>query len=273
MRPIGDEAIVNFNGPAFEYNGRTYTRFGVDSNGYVVVGGGTVEDNECCTLPAGPDPARPNTILAPFWTDLDGTGAPGILVGVLTDGADDWLVVEWRVNVFGTTDQRRFQVWIGLADDADPEQDITFAYAAPQADPAGQDFLVGAENELGEGDVSSFLPTADQRVTSSPATPGGSASYVVVARRADRDRRGDHRDVQRRRARHHRGAQRGGGHQALRPRRRPSVPAGDARAPSRATRLEKTFQKMWRSVRATRSFPGARAGTSSARAGSTICGR
>ena len=26
-----------------------------------------------------PDPARPNNILAPFWTDLDGTGAPGHL--------------------------------------------------------------------------------------------------------------------------------------------------------------------------------------------------
>ena len=55
--------------------------------------------------------------MAPFWTDLDGTGAPGILVGLLTGGGRSWIVVEYRVNVFGTTDQRRFQVWIGTGGD------------------------------------------------------------------------------------------------------------------------------------------------------------
>lgn len=180
--PIGDEDIVNIGVPAFEFNGRTYSTVGVDSNGYLVAGGGSVEDNECCTLPDGPDPARPNNMLAPFWTDLDGTGAPGILANILSDGTDDWLIVEWRVNVFGRPDLRVFQTWIGLTGDGNPGQDITYAYADEQADPNGQDFLVGAENELGEGDVSAFLPAEDQRVTSTPATPGGSASYVVVAR-------------------------------------------------------------------------------------------
>ena len=37
--------------PAFVYNGETYTTLGVDSNGYVVAGGGTSEDNNCCNLP------------------------------------------------------------------------------------------------------------------------------------------------------------------------------------------------------------------------------
>ena len=64
--------------PAFVYDGGTYTSIGVDSNGYVVVGGGDAEDNNCCQ-PVIPDTARPNNVLAPFWTDLDGTGAPGIL--------------------------------------------------------------------------------------------------------------------------------------------------------------------------------------------------
>ncbi len=48
-------------------------------------------------------------------------------------------------------------MWIGI----DGEQDITFAYAAAQTDPAGQDYLVGAENASGEGDVTHFLPAAD----------------------------------------------------------------------------------------------------------------
>ena len=91
------------------------TSIGVDSNGYVVVGGGTSEDNKCCDLPDGPDPARPNNILAPFWTDLDGTGAEGIYVAALPrTGVNTWLVVEWQVNVFGTTSNRHFQMWIGL---------------------------------------------------------------------------------------------------------------------------------------------------------------
>jgi subtilisin family serine protease len=181
--PVGDEEIVNLNVPPFEFNGRTYSVVGVDVNGYLVVGGGTAEDNVCCTLPTGPDPARPNNVLAPFWTDLDGTGAPGILANVLSDGLDAWLVVEWRVNVWGSDDLRTFQVWIGLTGDANPEQDITFAYATtPQADPAGQEFLVGAENELGDGDMTAVLPTEDLRVTSTEPTPGGEVSYVVVAR-------------------------------------------------------------------------------------------
>ncbi|MBX6356248.1 MAG: S8 family serine peptidase, partial [Micromonosporaceae bacterium] len=177
---VGDEEILNFDVPEFVYNGVKYTRVGVDSNGYLIVGGGTSEDNECCNLPDQvPDPARPNNILAPFWTDLDGTGAPGILATVLTDGTNDWLVFEWQVNVWGTTSNRHFQVWIGL----NGEQDITFAYdpAALPADPNGQPFLVGAENQVGEGGglPPGTLPTEDLRVTSTDPVAGGTASYTV----------------------------------------------------------------------------------------------
>jgi hypothetical protein len=181
-RPIGDEAIVNFNTPAYEYNGETYTALGVDSNGYLVAGGGTAEDNNCCNLPAGPDPAPPNNLLAPFWTDLNGTGAPGFFIAVLTDGVNDWIVVEWRVNVFGTSSLRTFQVWIGI----NGEQDITFAYDPENLpeDPFGNDFLVGAENAAGEGDVVAVLPTTDQRIVSTDPQPGDSASYTVTVRGA-----------------------------------------------------------------------------------------
>jgi hypothetical protein len=182
VTPIGDETMTNFNVPAFSYNGEVANRVGVDSNGYLVVGGGTAEDNNCCNLPLGASPERPNNILAPFWTDLDGTGTgtgtTGVLVNVLTDGVNTWLVVEWRVNVFGTTDQRRFQTWIGV----DGTQDIAFSYENAMADPAGQDYLVGAENAAGDGDVSRFLPTEDQRVTSTDPTPGATVTYTVTVR-------------------------------------------------------------------------------------------
>ena len=175
--PIGDEMIINFNVPAFVYNGVTYTQVGVDSNGYVIAGLGTSRDNNCCDLPTGPDPARPNNMLAPFWTDLDGTGAPGIFAAVLRAGVNRWLVFEYRVNVFGTTSPRVFQTWIGL----NGTQDITYAYdpANLPADPNGQDFLVGAENVLGQGDMSATLPVGDLRVTSTAPAPGGSAGYTL----------------------------------------------------------------------------------------------
>jgi VCBS repeat-containing protein len=167
--PIGDEDIINFNVPSFRYNGATHTVIGVDSNGYIVVGGGAAADNNCCAPVVGsPDP--PNGVLAPFWTDLDGTGAPGIFAATLTDGVDTWLVVEWRVNVFGTNSLRKFQLWIGV----NGVEDITYAYdpAALPADPNGYPFVVGAENLDGSSGASIVgLPTQDLRVTSDNAAP------------------------------------------------------------------------------------------------------
>jgi hypothetical protein len=50
-----------------------------------------------------------------------------------------------------------------------------------RAAPNGQDFAYGAENLLGQGDVIlNTLPTADQRVTSTAPTAGGSYTYSVT---------------------------------------------------------------------------------------------
>ena len=178
--PIGDEQILNFSVPGFVYNGVTYTSVGVDSNGYVIAGGGTSTDNECCNLPTGADPAPPNNMLAAFWTDLDGTGAPGIFADVLTDGVDSWIVIEYQVNVFGTTQLHPFQIWIGV----NGTQDISYAYdpANLPTDPNGQPFLVGAENQIGGGEMNATLPAGDQVITSTPPTPGASAHYDLTVR-------------------------------------------------------------------------------------------
>ena len=173
---IGDEDILNFTVSPFLYNGRTYTSVGIDSNGYLVAGGGSSEDNECCTIPTGASPDRPNSILAPFWTDLDGTGTPGISVAELSDGVSNWIVAEWQVNVFGTTDRQTFQIWLGT----NGVQDVTFAY--DPADPPtalGQPFLVAAENSLGEGGALTSVPTSDLTINSTAPTAGGSVSYTL----------------------------------------------------------------------------------------------
>ena len=117
-------------------------------------------------------------MLAPFWTDLDGTGAPGIYATTLTDGVSTWIVIEHRVRVWGTTSLRTFQTWIGTGS----VQDISFAYPAPPADPAGQPLLYGAENEVGQGDMVAGLPTGDQVVTSTDPAPGDTAGYSLTVR-------------------------------------------------------------------------------------------
>jgi len=181
---IGDEDLTTFNVPAFAYNGVQYSSLTADSNGYLYPGSDTSrENNNCCTITPIPDPAKPNNILAPFWTDMDGTGNAGLFVGVLTDGVSSWIVVEWRVHDFGTATNRSFEVWLG----AGGPQDIVFAYDAASIAtlPAGQDMVVGAENLNGTGGQGlpvNTLPTEDLRVTSTDPVPGATTSYTVTVK-------------------------------------------------------------------------------------------
>jgi subtilisin family serine protease len=180
--PVGDEDALNFTVPAFRFADQDYDTIGVTSNGYSVAGG-VSSAGEIQFIPQSlPDPAPPNSVLAPFWTDLNGDGAPGIFAAELTDGVGTWIVIEWRVNIFGTTSQRVFQQWLGEG----TTEDITYAYDPadlPAAPPAGFGLTVGAENQAGTaGDqiaptTPETPPTEDLRVTSTPGTPGGTLTY------------------------------------------------------------------------------------------------
>ncbi|MGI8625270.1 MAG: S8 family serine peptidase [Geodermatophilaceae bacterium] len=177
--PIGDEEAINLDLPEFTYAGETYAAMGVTSNGYAVVGG--AESADIDYLPQDlPDPVRPNNVLAPYWTDLDGTEAPGVYLAIIddTDTGESWFVSEWQVNLFGTDELKTFQMWVGL----NGTEDITFAYDPenlPGAPPPGYGLTVGAENVNGSaGDQIEGPPTQDLRVTSTPGTPGGVASYT-----------------------------------------------------------------------------------------------
>lgn len=178
---IGDEQFVTYNTPEFTYNGVPYSRIAVNSNGYVVVDGqGASSDNACCPPQVLPDTAPPNNVIAPFWSDLDGTGAAGLRVGTLSDNVNTWLVVEWEVRPWGNPTTKQFQVWIGI----DGTQDISFAYpggTASDLSGLGEGLVIGAENENGSGgeSLADTAPTGDLVVVSTDPTPGESLTYTV----------------------------------------------------------------------------------------------
>jgi subtilisin family serine protease len=190
---VGDETIVNYDVPEFIFHDTPYSSIGVTSDGYLVAGGGEGPDVQFEPQQM-PDPARPNNVLAPFWTDLNGEpggngGGDGLRVGVLTDGTDNWIVVEWDLAIFGApTDVRSFQVWLGV----NGTEDISYVWNQTLAPaPPNPGFAIGAENSGGLGGFT--LPTlpdassgyAAQRVASTPSTPGGSLTYdVTVAGRS-----------------------------------------------------------------------------------------
>jgi hypothetical protein len=180
LQSIGDEQIVNWNVPAFTYDGQTYSQLGIASDGYLVVGGGDNNDIQP-TPPNIPNPARPNNVLAPFWTDLDGgNGAiagQGYRITLLSGGGDTWIVVQFNEHPFNESSSalETFQVWIGI----NGTQDISFTYDAnhPLTDP-GAPFQVGAEDASGEfGNSVPGIPSADLVVSSTPGVPGGSATF------------------------------------------------------------------------------------------------
>ncbi|HEX3087853.1 MAG TPA: S8 family serine peptidase [Ilumatobacteraceae bacterium] len=188
--PRGDESITNFNVPPFLYGGDTYTRIGIDSNGYIIVGGSTsASDNNCCELQTFPDPTPPNNVLAPFWTDLNDEGAKGISVGSLTDGTNSWIVVQWDTHLFSSAAaERHMQVWIGTG----AVQDISYGYDTATtigADgDAGVGLQIGAESKNGtQGANIVGPPTSSYVVTSTPGTPGGSAVVTLQVKAKGHD--------------------------------------------------------------------------------------
>lgn len=181
--PIGDEEAINFDVPEFVFGGQTFSRVGVVSNGYVVLGG-TSGSEDIQYLPQNlPDPSRPNGVLSPYWTDLDGGGQEGVRAGILSGGGQRWLALQWDVTIFGDASApRAMQVWIGL----NGEEDITYEFAdgtIGSSTPPGTGLTVGVESVKGvNGAMIDGSPAGTLRVTTTPGEPGGSATYTLQVR-------------------------------------------------------------------------------------------
>lgn len=189
ISPIGasDESITNFTVPPFVYAGETYTRIGFVSNGYAVVGGGTGEDVDFINQVL-PDPAPPNNVLAPFWTDLNPAAGGALRAGLLSGGGNTWLVLDWEnVPEWGDGDPASFQIWIGL----NGVEDISYTYGTV-GDGDGGFLTVGAENAFGNRgdnwyvDGTGTLPTAgtELRVVGVPGEPGETHTITFDAQGA-----------------------------------------------------------------------------------------
>jgi hypothetical protein len=182
---VGDETIVNFATDPFVFAGETWTSIGMVSNGYAVVGGGDGADVEYINQIL-PDPTRPNNVLAPFWTDLNPGAGGALRAGYLTDGVNDWLILDWEsVPTWSGDEVDSFQIWIGV----NGVEDISFTYGTVGDGDTGA-LTVGAENEFGNSGQNWYADGAgtpveagdEVRVVSVPGAPGESHIITYTAR-------------------------------------------------------------------------------------------
>jgi subtilisin family serine protease len=186
---VGDDTITNFNVPTFYYGGEPYTRIGVVSNGYVVIGGGTASD--VVFLPQTfPNPARPNNVVAPLWNDLNPPAGGAIRIATLTDGSNTWIVIDYdHVKNFSNATTHTMELWFrisgGAAGTGPASEQTTISYgAANTASPdPGSGGNSGAENRDGTSGKNLTTPAdnTEWRVNTSPPTPGGTVSFTYDA--------------------------------------------------------------------------------------------
>ena len=183
LDPIGDEEAINYAGlPDFIFGGKTYSSIAQISNGYAVLGGSSSASDIDYLPQTLPDPAPPNGVLAPYWTDLEGGATYGVRAALLSGGGDSWLVLQWNVHLFGDVTpgaSRNFQMWIGL----NGVEDVSYSYPADSLidAPPGYGLTVGAENESGTGGEQIVgAPLGTYYITTTPGAPGGSVSYTLT---------------------------------------------------------------------------------------------
>ena len=186
---VGDETISNFDVPTFYFGGEAYSRLGVVSNGYVVLGGGAAAD-VAFQPQTFPDSARPNNVVAPIWTDLNPALGGAVRIALLTDGVDTWIVVDWAAvkNYTGPT-THTFQTWIKTDSGASASsEEVTISYGAAAnaavGDPdAGVNW--GAENRTGTSGAnigSAPADGSDYIVDTVPPAAGGGVTITYDAK-------------------------------------------------------------------------------------------
>lgn len=169
-----DDGGLVISGLNIDYLGQHYTNAIWSVNGTLELG--TASGVASSFLNQNlPDPAIPNNVLAPWWTDLNLGAGGNWYLGALTDGVRTWDIFEWaNIPRFGDNSSTfSFQIWLEQGSD-----NIHFTYGGSSGNTG--DGTTGAENHDGTvGDTEYFdgagtLPWGgpDLQVASVPGTPG-----------------------------------------------------------------------------------------------------
>ena len=196
----GDESILNLGlAHAVRYGDRTYTTIGAVTNGYLVVGGGTSADVKYVPQDM-PDPAQPNNVIAPYWTDLNFGGGGDFYAAFFTCGGTPCAYeFEWKdIPIYGTTHTRSFAVWMYMDDFLTSvsypfdNNEIVYDTGSAVAGDAGTPLNIGAEDalgltaaQLGVDNTGTTAPAADgYYVVTGSSSPGGSLTidYDVLGK-------------------------------------------------------------------------------------------
>ena len=162
---VGDDTVTNFNVPTFSYGSESYSRLGVASNGYLIVGGSSANADVTPFPQHFPNAARPNNVIAPFWTDLNPGAGGAIRIGVLSDGVHRWIVVDWNsVKNFSNATTQTFEVWLQTGSTPASEQ-ISIEYATIGAGDPGTGVNWGAENRDGTSGQNIASPGPDSNTS------------------------------------------------------------------------------------------------------------
>src|SRR2546422_422315 len=162
---VGDHTVTNFNVPTFSYGSESYSRLGVASNGYLIVGGSSANADVTPFPQHFPNAARPNNVIAPFWTDLNPGAGGAIRIGVLSDGVHSWIVVDWNsVKNFSNATTQNFDVWLQTGS-TPPSEQISIEYATIGAGDPGTGVNWGAENRDGTSGQNIASPGPDSNTS------------------------------------------------------------------------------------------------------------
>jgi len=179
---MGDETLINAatGRSHFVFGGTAYHALGIASDGYVVIGGG--DHGDLSYRPqAVPNPARPNNVLAPYWTDLNPAAGGKVYAGPVSSNGARYFVVEWRlVRLYKSSDVETFEVWLRLGN----TQRVSFAYGPVTGASAPTGLLVGAENADGSSAATlATVPTTGSRfvVRTGPKRPGETETIPFTA--------------------------------------------------------------------------------------------
>jgi len=193
-----DESFANLGLPSeVGFGDERYDTVGIVSDGYLVLGGASASDVNCCNIPDMPDPTEPNGVLAPFWTDLNPEDGGEFFAASFDDSdpnapANCYYLFEWKAYpVFstghdGSAGVETFEIWMLSADCAEyfdaVHNSIAFDYGPIATPGGGTPFNVGVENRLGTSGADigpNVMPNPDGYVVVvTDSTPGGSETIT-----------------------------------------------------------------------------------------------